>query len=666
MDRIRRAVVSTAVITATTFAGLASAGVADNRSVAQVWNERLMDAIRINFPHPPLHARNLWHTSLAMWDAWAAYDPDADGYLVKEKHTAVDVHAAREEAISYAMYNLLVHRFEGGIGSDETLAALEQQMIDLGYDPDNHNTVGDTPSALGNRIFEAIRDWGLTDGSNELNDYAPDNGYATVNNPLIVDLSGTVMNDPNRWQPLAFDFFVTQNGIPIGTLVQSFLGPHWGNVTNFTLGVSPNGVPIDPGLPSQLGGDGDAAYKAEATNVIWSSSVLDPTQTPHVDISPYSNHNNPLGTYDGTGYGTNPITGEEYVPQMVPLGDYARCLAEFWADGPDSETPPGHWNVLANSLHDYPDFERRIFGKGAEVDRLEWDVKTYMAVNGATHDAAVAAWGCKNHYDYVRPISMIRYLCGNGQSSDPILPSYHAEGIPLEPGLVELITADTTMPGERHEHLAGNEGEIAILAWVGEPSDPETEIGGVDWILGVDWLPYQRSTFVTPAFAGYVSGHSTFSRASAEVLASITGSPFFPGGLGEHHFEAGEFLEFENGPSVDLTLQWATYFDAADEAGISRIYGGIHPSVDDLPGRIMGSQCGQQSIRLAHRYWSGTGDFLADLDNDDIVGTGDLGLLITNFGVRADDASADLNLDGVVDTADLGLMILQFGATKGR
>ena len=28
-----------------------------------------------------------------------------------------------------------------------------------------------------------------------------------------------------------------------------------------------------------------------------------------------------------------------YEPQMVPRGDYTRCLAEFWADGPDSETP---------------------------------------------------------------------------------------------------------------------------------------------------------------------------------------------------------------------------------------------------------------------------------------------------------------------------------------
>ena len=663
MRKIRQYVLSLSVIAAGASAAPVSAGV-ETPSVAQEWNEQLLDAIRIDFPHPAVHARNLWHSSLAMWDAWAAYDEVADGYLVHEKLTATDVEAARREAISYATYNLLAFRFTNSVGSVTTLAALRQQMIDLGYNPDDHSTVGDSPSALGNRIFEAIRDWGLTDGSNEANDYEPDNGYTTVNLPLIIKITGTDLFQPNRWQPLAFDFFVTQNGIPIGTLVQEFLGPHWGQVTSFAVQPpAPGQLHIDPGLPPQLGGIGDAEYKSGALDVIRFSSYLDPTQSAMLDISPFSHHNSTLGTNDGTGYGMNPVTGLDYVEQMVPLADYGRCLAEFWADGPSSETPPGHWNVLSNELHEHPMFERKIEGEGAEIDRLEWDVKLYLAMNGAVHDAAVAAWGCKNHYDYVRPISSIRHLCGLGQSSDMGLPSYHPNGIPLEAGLVELITAESVMAGERHEHLAAHIGEIAIYAWAGEPEDPETEFGGVDWILGEDWLPYQRATFVTPAFAGYVSGHSTFSRASAEVLTSMTGSPYFPGGLGEYHFPAHGFLEFEDGPSVDITLQWATYYDAADEAGLSRLYGGIHVPIDDGPGRIMGSECGKKSIRLSHRYWVGTGEFAEDLDNDGIVGVSDLGMLISAFGQNGDFEAADMNLDGVVDTADLGLMISSFGKT---
>ena len=76
-------------------------------SVARRWDEAPLDAIRRALPAPTVHARNLFHTSAAMWDAWAAYDPDAVGYFVQEKHTADDVAAARDEAISYAAYRVL-------------------------------------------------------------------------------------------------------------------------------------------------------------------------------------------------------------------------------------------------------------------------------------------------------------------------------------------------------------------------------------------------------------------------------------------------------------------------------------------------------------------------------------------------------------------------------
>ena len=69
-------------------------------SVARRWDEALLGAIRRALPNPPVHARNLFHTSVAMWDAWATYDPTASGDLFTEKHTASDVGAARNEAIS--------------------------------------------------------------------------------------------------------------------------------------------------------------------------------------------------------------------------------------------------------------------------------------------------------------------------------------------------------------------------------------------------------------------------------------------------------------------------------------------------------------------------------------------------------------------------------------
>ena len=86
--------------------------------MARRWDEALLDAIRRALPAPTVHARNLYHTSAAMWDAWAAYDPVASGVFVKEKLSASNVAAARNEAISYAAYRLLSSRYIKAVGGD--------------------------------------------------------------------------------------------------------------------------------------------------------------------------------------------------------------------------------------------------------------------------------------------------------------------------------------------------------------------------------------------------------------------------------------------------------------------------------------------------------------------------------------------------------------------
>lgn len=574
-------------------------------SVARRWDEVLLDAIRRALPNPPVHARNLFSLSAAMWDAWAAYDPVADGYLVTEKQTAPDVAAARNEAISYAAYRVLSSRFINAVGGADSLSEFADVMDSLCYPLDATTTDGDSPAAVGNRIAAAIIDAGQNDGSNQAGGYAaPD--YRPVNPPLVVAESGTAMTDPNRWQPLQIERMISQNGIPVVNGVQQAVGPHWGQVASFALPAGgPSGVPVDPGPPPRLGTATDQAYKNQAVEVIRYSSRLDPANGAMIDISPGALGNNSLGSNDGRGRPLNPATGEPYPPDIVNEGDFGRVMAEFWADGPDSETPPGHWNVLANLVSDELDPDLRIGGSGDPVDRLEWDVKLYLALNGAVHDAAIAAWGLKGYYDSARPISMIRYMGGLGQSSDPTAATYDPRGLPLVPGLVELITPETTAPGGRHAALAGYEGEIAIRAWAGNPPDPENDVGGVTWIRAVDWVPYQLPTFVTPAFEGYVSGHSTFSRAAAEVMTSFTGSEYFPGGVSGYTIKAGS-LKFEKGPTTDIRLEWATYYDAADQAGQSRLWGGIHIEADDFSGRVLGAQCGRQAWALAERYFAGT------------------------------------------------------------
>jgi hypothetical protein len=577
----------------------------EGHSVARVWDEALLDAIRRDTPAPTVHARNLFHTSAAMWDAWAAYDSTAEGYFVKEKLHTDDVQAAREAAISYAAYRLLLHRYSVASGLQETFDELTATMAKLCYRIDYTSTEGDSPAALGNRIAAKVIAYGRNDGAHEALRYA-DPTFVPANAPLVVAEPGTEMRDPNAWQPLALAQSVAQNGLPVPGKVQSFIGPQWGHVAGFALPKSAEGLPLDPGPAPELGdAASDARFKETAVAVIRYSSRLEADDGATLDIGPGALGGNDLGTNDGDGHDVNPETGLPYAPDVVSRGDYERALAEYWADGPKSETPPGHWNTIANEISDTPGLEHRIGGRGPVVDRLEWDVKLYLALNGAVHDAAVAAWGAKRFYDSARPISMIRYMGGKGQSSDPQGPSYDPDGLPLVPGLIEVVTRASSAPGERHAELADHVGEIAIRAWSGPPEEPAGPSQGVRWILAGDWVPYQAPTFVTPAFPGYISGHSTFSRAAAEVLTGFTGNSYFPGGLYEWHVPAGSF-GIESGPSEDLTMQWATYFDAADAAGISRLYMGIHVSPDDFGGRKVGSRCGKDAWALAQEYFDGS------------------------------------------------------------
>ena len=614
-------------------------------SVARKWNEATLLAIRNDFARPTVHARNLFHTAVAMYDAWAVYDQHAQTFFLGKKlgnytcsflgiSVPENLQNARDEAISYAAYRLLFHRFKGSPGASKSIPYIDSLFFALGYDKSftSTNYTSGSPAALGNYIAEQLIAFGLQDGSNEKGAYA-NLFYSPINPPLVTKFSGNQMNDPNRWQPLSLDVFIDQSGnvLPINT--PAFLSPEWGRVTPFSLSTKDltvfnrnnNSYPVyhDPGPPPYLSSNGSgtsAAYQWNFNLVSCWSAHLDPRDGVMWDVSPASIGNSSAlprtieeykkfykiieGGVVQQGHAMNPYTGKPYVPQIVPRGDYTRVLAEFWADGPDSETPPGHWFTLVNYVADHPAFKRRFKGQGSELAPLEWDVKAYFILGGALHDAAITAWGIKGWYDYVRPISAIRYMATKGQSSDKTLSRYSPQGMQLVPGLIETVQPKDTLSWAKGKDL----GKVKILAWKGPNyiPNPETTDAGVDWVLAEEWWPYQRPTFVSPPFAGLISGHSTFSRAGAEVLTMLTGDPYFPGGLGEFVAQKNKYLKFEEGPSVDVILQWATYRDASDQSSLSRIWGGIHPPADDIPGRLIGEKIGKAAFAFGETYFSKT------------------------------------------------------------
>jgi len=550
--------------------------------MVRVWNDAALDAIRVDFPAPTVHARNLFHLSATLWDVWRAYEPaDTAGTAIfsDERRAADDVDAARDEAMAFAAHRVLTERYELSLARPATRLQLDNTLNRVCDGARSDEFVADGAAAFGVSLADAVLAATLDDGSLERKAYE-DVEYRPVNPPLVVAESGTELVDPDRWQPLLLESNVSQNGVPLPGGEQTFIGSNWGSVTPFAI-AGDSQPPLDAGPPPRIADAATAdAYRDGAVHVIRASSDLRVGER-EIDISPGTGQVATLPYESAGGLGQNPETGEPYEPNVVDAADYYRAIAEYWADGPTSETPPGHWNSIAHGVSDAIDPD----------DRLRWDVQLGVALNGALHDAAIAAWGNKAFYDSIRPISMIRWMAE--QDGD--------RSLPLVDGLIEEVTADSAAPGERHEGLLV--GDTAIFAWAGSPDDPDDEVAGVEWIRAVDWVPYQRSTFVTPAFASYVSGHSVFSRAGAEVLAGFTGSNFFPGGIQEFDIEAGSFIH-EEGPSADITLQWATYFDASDEAGRSRIWGGIHVPADDEIGRLMGSEVGLAALERARRIFA--------------------------------------------------------------
>jgi hypothetical protein len=449
-----------------------------------------------------------------MWDAWAAYGPKGSGYFVTEKHRAEDVFAAREAAISYAAYRLLLWRASYDANMGRAFDRLTATLRSLCYQPGFVSVRGDSPAALGNRIAAAAIAFGRSDGSLEREHYG-DPSYVPVNEPLVVSQPGATMHDRTFWQPLALGQIVIQGGLPIPAKTQTFVGSQWGHVRGFALPVSKNGLPIDPG-PPPIGDPSSAAYKQAALNVIRSSSRR-----------------------------------------------RGAAIAAAWT-GP--EAPPGRWNAIANAVSDSEKQGLRA------AQRLAWDVKLDFSLNGALQDAAVATWGAKRTYQSVRPISMIRELAFQGQSSDRHASSFSPEGLPLVPGLVELITKESSASGQRHAALAGHVGDIAVRTARG-------------WTLGTRWLP--RAGTLTPPYPGWISDESAFGRAAAAVLRGMTRSGALPahrGGL----------------------PRWGTYRHAADEAGLSGLYAGTQIAADDFAGRRVGSTVGEQAYALAKRYFAGT------------------------------------------------------------
>ena len=471
----------------------------DRPSVVIVWNDAFLQGVRESKLGPPMVARALAVAHTCVFDAWAAYDRVAVGTRLGGKLRRPPKErtlANKTKAISFAAYRAGVDLFPAS-----KVTVFDPLMAELGYDPGDMSTDPATPSGVGNVASAAVLEFRHHDGSNQLGDepggqpgvpYSDYTGYKPVNDPMDVrdpraPLDPSTVHDPSRWQQLRY---VDAGG---NDVTPGFIGPHWNHV-----------IPFAMTSPSQFRSDTPPAIYGSRRYAAQAKAVLD---------------------------------------LSAKLNDRRKMIAEFWADGPRSELPPGHWDLFAQFVAERDHHGPRERG-------VDLDVQLFFALTNAIFDAGICCWDNKRIFDSVRPITALRYL-------------YFGQ---------------------------------KVMAWGGPYQGPKL-------IAGETWFPYQPTTFPTPPFAEYSSGHSTFSAVGAQILKLFTRSDRFGGSV---TFPAGS-SRVEPGavPADDLTLRWQTFSDAADQAGMSRRYGGIHFEQGDRDARHVGRLVARQAWAKAQSYIDG-------------------------------------------------------------
>ena len=123
--------------------------------------------------------------------------------------------------------------------------------------------------------------------------------------------------------------------------------------------------------------------------------------------------------------------------------------------------------------------------------------------------------------------------------------------------------------------------------------------------------------------------------------------------MGEFTATANEFLVFEEGPSQDIVLQWATYRDASDQCSLSRIWGGIHPPCDDLPGRRIGLEVAKHALNMARAHIEANAPCAADFNGDGFRGVDDLLILLASYNGTPQLGPEDMDGNGLVSVDDI-------------
>jgi hypothetical protein len=289
-----------AIIRATAFTMVMVCSTPAGASIVAEWNSAALAEVRASKLGPPMVARALAIAHTCMYDAWAAYDATAVGTVLRLRRPPDErTDANKAQAIGFAAYRCLVNLFPAGT------ARLTDVMVAFGYDPADDSVDVTTPAGVGNVAAEAVIEARRDDGANQYGDrhpgaYSDYTGYVPRNlpmdfcTPLVAECPPLQVDDPDHWQPL-----VSEQGV-----TQTFVGAHWERVRPFALTSA--------------------------------DQFDDLIVAPAPDIFRNPGH-----------YRKNV---EEILKYSKDLDAARKLIVEYWADGPASELPPGHWGLFGGPV----------------------------------------------------------------------------------------------------------------------------------------------------------------------------------------------------------------------------------------------------------------------------------------------------------------------------
>jgi hypothetical protein len=451
------------------------------------WNRVLCDAIYYAQMPPTVAARALAMVHTAMYDAWTAFS----GTHCASTTTADRLWQApprctrgqREIAFSFAACRVMENLFATELPSEHK-GLVAGVMKELQLDINDLDYTLTKPHARAQEIGNLAAQLVIESRHGDGSNQAAHYADRTGYCPTN-PAEPAILKDVTKWRPL-----------DVNGEEQEFATAHWGLVMPFGL---ERGGQFRPPPPAA---ENDRRFARQMNDVIRISECL---------------------------------------------SDEQKLIAEYWAGMHEQKFPSDTCEPQYDRWVTPPAQCCRIARFIARKHRCANSnvIKFFFALSNALLDASIAVWDAKRHYEYARPVSVIRAVKDN----------------------------------------------VKIKAWAGRCRGPEE-------MKGEGWKPY---LLATPPFPEFPSGHSTFSHATATIIESF----FLDGAYGDSvTFKPhSSVIEPDCTPQSEVRLEWPTVRHAAEQAGRSRLYAGIHFEDGDMAGRELGRKVAGCVWNKARRYW---------------------------------------------------------------